>query len=227
MLGRRFNLAEVGDRQSLGAPALDDSDRVLPGLDVNVRRWSGGNDQVRVRDEDGGDVADEGGAAVLVQIANVVGGVARGVGNAHAQHPLTAAQRPHVGLGNREDLTPESLHLLAVEALGAGEQPAGVDQVGGSALVDVDLKPRPASHQSPGRRRVVEVDVGEQQGPRLLVCDRRQHGVDRGLRPGVDQRALDLPAADHVRASEMHDVDHAHRDVRLRRERGQGGARRH
>ena len=42
----------------------------------------------------GGDVADEGGAALLVQVADVVGGVAGGVGDAHAEHRLAAGERP-------------------------------------------------------------------------------------------------------------------------------------
>ena len=67
--------------------------------------------------------------------------------------------------GHRHDLAPEALHLVAVEALGAGQQLRGVDQVRGAALVDVDLEVGPAPHQGPGRGGVVEVDVGEQRAP--------------------------------------------------------------
>jgi hypothetical protein len=48
----------------------------------------GGTISLAGRDLHRGDVADEGGAAVLVQVADVVGGVARGVGDAHAEHAL-------------------------------------------------------------------------------------------------------------------------------------------
>ena len=140
-------------------------ERFLPGLDVDVGRRRGGHDQVRGRDPAGGDVADEGGAALLVQVADVVGGVAGGVGDAHAEHRLAAAEDLHVGLGHRHDLAPEALHLVAVEALGAGQQLRGVDQVRGAALVDVDLEVGPAPHQRPGRGGVVEVDVGEERPP--------------------------------------------------------------
>ena len=42
--------AEVGEGEALGLPAFDDSDRVLPGLDVDVGRRRGGDDQVDTRD---------------------------------------------------------------------------------------------------------------------------------------------------------------------------------
>ena len=54
----------------------------------------GGTIRLGRRDPAGGDVADEGGAALLVQVADVVGGVAGGVGDAHPEHRLAAAQRP-------------------------------------------------------------------------------------------------------------------------------------
>ena len=69
--------AEVGEREALGLPGLDRSDRVQPGLDVDVRRRRGGDDQVGRRNAHRGDVADEGRAALLVQVADVVRGVAR------------------------------------------------------------------------------------------------------------------------------------------------------
>ena len=47
--------------------------------------------------------------------------------------------------------------------------------------------------------------------PRLLVAERLQQRLQRGLGPGVDERAVDLPAADHVRAPEVLYVDYAHR----------------
>ncbi len=39
-------------------------------------------------------------------------------------------------------------------------------------LMHVDLDLRPPPHQSPRSRRVVQVDMGQQHGPRLLISDR-------------------------------------------------------
>ena len=80
----------------------------------------------------------------------------------------------------------------------------------GATLVHVDLEVGPARDHRPGRGGVVEVDVGQQDGARLLVADRFEHGRQRGLGAGVNEGAVDLPAADHVRATEVADVDYAH-----------------
>ena len=90
--GRVLDRAEVGEGEALGRPACDDVDRFLPGLDVDVGGRGRGDDQVRGRDAAGGDVADEGGAALLVQVADVVGGVAGRVGDAHPEHRLAAGE---------------------------------------------------------------------------------------------------------------------------------------
>ena len=45
-----------------------------------------------------------------------------------------------------------------------GDQPRGVDEVRGAALVDPDLEVGPALTSAPGRAGVVEVDVGQQDG---------------------------------------------------------------
>jgi len=140
----------------------------------------------------------------------MVGGVAGGVGDLQPDDRLAAAQRSHVLLGHGQDLAPEVAQSVAVEALGARQQLRGIDQVRGAALVDVDLEVGPAPHQSAGRGGVVEMNVGQEQRPRPLVADRLQHGPDRGLRPGIDQGAVDLPAADHVGATQVLYVYDAH-----------------
>src|SRR5258705_6846964 len=56
----------------------------------------------RAGNPDRGDIADEGGAAVLVQVADVVGGMAGGVGDAHPAHRLdrksTRLNSSHLGI---------------------------------------------------------------------------------------------------------------------------------
>src|SRR4051794_20180350 len=57
---------------------------------------------------------------------------------------------------------------------------------------------------------MVEVDVGEQDRARGLAAQRHQERVLRGLRPGVDEHAVNLPAADDLRDALVPHVDGAH-----------------
>ena len=161
---------------------------------------------------------------LLVQVADVVGGVAGGVGDPHS---ADAARRPARGFtfcrGDRQDLAPQVLHLVAVEALGAGQELRGVDQVRGAALVDVDLEVGPAAHQRAGRRGVVEVDVGEQERPRPLPAERLQQGADRGLGPGIDQNPSTSQHPITCGRPRCIDVDHAHRAAPMLRRLGPAG----
>ncbi len=88
VLGGGIDIAEMGDRQPLGLPGFDRADRVEPGLDVDVGWRRRRDDQVGVGNEDGGHVADERGAALLVQVADVVRGVAGRVRDPHPEHRL-------------------------------------------------------------------------------------------------------------------------------------------
>jgi hypothetical protein len=135
-----------------------------------------------------------------------VGGVAGGVLDAPRADALAAAQDAQVGLGDRDDLPPQALHVVAVQARGAGGEPAGVDQVRRASLVDPHLDVGPAAHERPRGARVVEVDVGQQDSLRRRVEGLEQRVV-RGLRAGVDDDPVVLEAADDERVAEVADVD--------------------
>ena len=77
--------AEVGDRQALGMPVADQIDRVVPGLDVDVRRWRRRKRRQAWLDPHTADIADEGGA--LVQVAR------RGAGRGRAYRPPRTCRR--------------------------------------------------------------------------------------------------------------------------------------
>ena len=141
----------------------------------------------------------------------MVEGVAGCVGDEEAEHLLPARERAQVLLGHRRHLTPEPIHLVAVELAGAGEKLGGIGQVTGAAPVDVDGQLREAPHQAARGARVVEVDVGEQEGAWLLAAESRQQRPHAQLGPGVDQDSVQLPAADHPRVAQMLDVDQPHR----------------
>ena len=72
--------------------------------------------------------------------------------------------------------------------------------------MDVDRQVRPAAHQRAGAAGVVEVDVGEQQRPRGPITERLQQLRQRGLRPRVDEDAIELPATDNPASAEVLDV---------------------
>ena len=73
----------------------------------------------------------------------------------------------------------------------------------------------PAAHEGAGRTRMVEVDVGQRERAGLLVADRVEQRVGRGLRARVDDHVIDLPGADHMLEALMKDVDRAHRRLTL------------
>ena len=127
------------------------------------------------RDDDAGHVADERPAGLLVEVADVVGGVAgRVLDPEGALDPrLPALEDAQVLLRDRDDLAPQPRQavLAAVQARGAGDEPLGVDEVLGPALVDVDRQVGPAAHERARGAGVVEVDVGQEQGLRLLPAD--------------------------------------------------------
>src|SRR5206468_7066751 len=95
--------AEMRHGQAPRPPGGDRGERVVPGLHVDIRWWSGRNRQ-SAGDAHSPDVADERGA--LAQVGDVMGGVAGGVSDLEAlvKQALTAAQLMHIGLRNREHL---------------------------------------------------------------------------------------------------------------------------
>src|SRR4051794_15756206 len=74
--GGVVDLAEVGEPEPLRLPARDRLERALPGLHVDVWRRGRGERERVGRHPHAGHVADERYAAVLVEVADVVGGVA-------------------------------------------------------------------------------------------------------------------------------------------------------
>src|SRR5207344_3364534 len=119
-------------------------------------------------------------------------------------------QRVEVALRHWRHLTPEALHLVAIEPLGAPQQLGRVGEVRGAALVAVDRQVGPAPDQVPGGAGVVEMDVGEQEGARLHAVQGLDQVLHRAGRAGVDEDAVDLPAADHPLPAEVSDVDEPH-----------------
>ena len=129
---------------------------------MELRRRRGQIDDVDLRQVHPGRVAGEGdlsGTVVAQAIGVVVIGMAGRVQGSEGQSAgadhVTVIERCHP-LGRRgQEVAPQRVHLVAIDARGAGQQLAGVDQVRCADVVDVELCPllRPPA----GRPGMVEV----------------------------------------------------------------------
>ena len=73
-------------------------------------------------------------------------------------------------------------------------------------IVDVYTQPREAAHEHPRRAGVVEVDVGQEQRPRLSAQPLEQRvEARRGAR--IDDHAVELVGGDYAVVAEVHEVD--------------------
>ena len=156
---------EVGHEDCRRRPGLDPRHAVAPRLDVDVGRWRR-RQNVAAVDADPSGITDERDSARSIEVAHVVGCVAgriRDVERPAARvHPLASGQRLDVALRYGGELSPEAVHVIAVEASRALEQPLRIDHVPGAALVDVHLHRRMPRDDRAGRTGVIEVDVREQ-----------------------------------------------------------------
>ena len=203
--------AEVGDRQPLRGPRLEHVERGAPEVQVDVGGRGRRHDRA-VADAHARDIPGVHGRAGSVPVADVVLGVAGRVRDVPGPFPparerLAAAQHEQSVLGHGDDLPPQALHVVAVEACRAGDEPGRVGEVARAALVDGDDQVRPAPHERPGRAGVVEVDVGEQDRPRDAAAERRDERRLARLRAGIDEDVADAVAADDVPAPQVQDVD--------------------
>ena len=111
-------------------------------------------------------------------VAGRVGDLERAV-----EQSLAAAQHGQIALGDRNHLAPQAVHVVAVQAAGALDQPRRIEHVPGAPLVDVDLELGPALDERAAGAGVVEMDVGQQQRARSLVAER------------IEQRRQDMSQA--------------------------------
>lgn len=79
-----------------------------------------------------------------------------------------------------------------------------------SALMDVHLQLRPPPHHRPSGRRMIQVDMSQQNSPRLLTPNRVKHSLERGLRPRINERPIYLPTTNDMGAPQVHNVNNPH-----------------
>ena len=169
-------------RNSVEAPHRSNRLQALePPFHVDVG-WRRRRQHVAAVHAHAGGVAHERHAARLVEVADVVRGVAGRVGDvpraAARRHRLAAAADHQVALRHRRHFTPQAVHRVAVQPRRAVEQLRGVHQVRRAALVHHDLDPGVTAQDRPRRPGVVEVNVREQEmrdrGERLAVQGQRR-----------------------------------------------------
>ena len=117
---------------------------------------------------------------------------------------------------HRDQLAPELVERVAVQAPRARLEARGVDEVRGADLGDVDVERGMAANEHAGRAGVVEVDVGEQEVRDVgeLEASLLQLGLEpldaRG-RPAVEERGpvvgLDHVRADRLLVAEVEEID--------------------
>ena len=73
---------------------------------------------------------------------------------------LAVLDRPNVRLRSRDDLAPELVHQIAIEARCAGNEARGIDEMGGSNGMHEDL--RSPLCPPAGGAGMIEVDMGHE-----------------------------------------------------------------
>jgi hypothetical protein len=136
--------------------------------------------------------------------------VTGGVGDLEPGHCLAAAQHAKVRFGDRANLAPQAIHVVAVEPRRTREQLRRVDEMRRAALVHPDLHVGPALDERPDGAGVVEVDVGQRDRARPLVAERFEQRVHARCRPAVDQHIADLEHAHHALMPELADVNRSY-----------------
>jgi hypothetical protein len=205
--------AEMGQCEPCRRPSLGRGDRLLPGLEIDVRWGCRSEHEAR-----GGDPHPERVArvqrAVVVQHRDVVARMARA---RKAFEPDDAiAHDPDVLLRHGDELAPEAVERVAVQPARARLEPRWVDQVGCADDGDVHLKRGVLANECSGGPGVVEVDVGEKEmpdlaelepSPRKAGLQSRQAGCGTAVEESRAIVRLDEVAADVPRRAEVQEVD--------------------
>lgn len=165
--GGIFDEAEMGEEKAFGLPGSDSVERLVPQLNVNVRRRRGGKKERIALDANAGGVSDESGAGRGMPEAEMMGSVAGSVDDVEFEvadlNFFAAIEGQKCSFRHRGAIAVERDQVAAVEAPCAGEESRGVYHVGSAEFVDIDAKAGTFADQSASGASVVEVNVGENQ----------------------------------------------------------------
>jgi hypothetical protein len=162
MLIRLIHLAEMSQVEPGKSPGAHPLKTALPCLQIELG-WDGGHlDMCLARHPDSSGVAGE--SHVAEAIGHVVSGVPWGVQGLEGQparlNQIPIVQRMNLLRGDREDFSPQTLHPISIDALGARKELGRVDEMGRADVMD--MNPCPLLGPPTGRTRVIEVDMGHE-----------------------------------------------------------------
>jgi hypothetical protein len=141
-------------------------ERGVPQLQLNIRWRSGGKNERMSFNADARGVADERDSFGRIKVGDMMRRVARRI--EHLQFPGAErkglAPLKHVEIFRRhgQKVAEQAPHLIAIQALGTGEQFRGVRQVVRAARVNINLQMRIFSDKGTGGAGVVEMNVSEE-----------------------------------------------------------------
>src|ERR1700676_2810939 len=187
------------EEQTPGAARQDGRKGRIPQAEIDIWRRRGRKNERAVLDADPGGVSDEGNAAVVVEIADMVGGVPRGIDHVELAHSegegLAAFEDAKIFRRHREGLAEQARQVGTPQAGRAGEQLRRVGHVRRAVFMDVHGKPRIFSDERAGSAGVVQVNVGQKNrvqigGGKALGMQQLAELGERRARAGVNEGAM-------------------------------------
>src|ERR1700683_205220 len=119
----RFGGTEMRQTKSRWLEPADLGEAVLPGVEINIRRWGERRYEGQPRIAQASSIAGKRDAGGLVKVADVVRRVAGRVYHFDFARTklqrLAARQRTNIFLGHREKVAEESLHFAVIKTLRA------------------------------------------------------------------------------------------------------------
>lgn len=158
--------AVVCEADARGFAAADFVEAGAPDFEVDVRRRGDGRDEIVFGEAKARGVADVGDAGGLIEVGDVMRGVAGSVGDfdiaACEAELFAAAEDLQILRRNGEEFAKHGLHGVAIEASGAAQELFGIGHVRRADFVDVDFERRIFADEGAGSASVIEVNVGEE-----------------------------------------------------------------
>src|SRR6202158_4809398 len=177
MLLDSIKRSKVRDENFLRFARCNRIDTLKPSFDINVRWRSQRRGNRCAGITESARIAGKGDAVALVEICDVMPSMSRSVGHfdraGRSLDLLAALERSHILLRHRNKFTPQPIDLITVQACSTFEQTCGVHHVRRASLMHIYPKPGIFSHQRPGRTRMIEMNMGQE--------NRRQVGNSNSL----------------------------------------------
>jgi hypothetical protein len=163
---------EVCEEQLPRLKFSDGFERGVPELQLNIRRRSGRKNEWMSFNADAGGVADERDAFGRVKVSDMMRRVSRRIEHlqfARAERKsLAALEHVEIFLGYRQKVAEQTPHIVAIKALGTGEQIRGVSHMICAAHMNINLQMRIFLDKGTGGASVVKMNVGQKNGLQVI-----------------------------------------------------------